>query len=57
MGDEEPAVGDDLEAIRVVHRVIDDQKNFRSDEDKEHSETEGDPENGFESGTFGTGSE
>jgi len=51
------AVGDDLLTVAVVHGVIGDEKSFRSDEDKERSETKGDPENGFESGTAGTGRE
>ncbi len=51
MGDEEMAVGDDLQTVGVVHGVIGDEKNFRSDEDKERGETKGDPENRVESGT------
>jgi hypothetical protein len=39
MRDEEMAVGDDLQTVGVVHGVIGDEKNFRSDEDKERSET------------------
>ena len=53
MGDKEMAVGDDLQTVGVVHGVIGDEKNFRSDEDKEHSKTQGGPENGFESRTPG----
>jgi hypothetical protein len=55
MGDEEMAVGDDLQTIGVVHGVIGDEKNFRSDEDKERSEAKEDPESDFKSGTLGTG--
>ncbi len=54
MGDQEMAVGDYLQTVGVVHGVIGDEKNFRSDEDKERSNTKGDPENGFESGTAAT---
>jgi len=55
MRDEETAVGDDLQTVGVVHGVIGDKKNFRSDEDKERYKTKGDPENGFESGSAGVG--
>jgi hypothetical protein len=41
----------------VIHGIVGDEKNFRSDEDKERRETKGDPENGFESGTNGSGRE
>ena len=57
MGDEEMAVGDYLQTVGVVHGVIRDQQNFRSDEDKEHSEAKRDPQKDFESGTGGTGRE
>ena len=49
------AVGDNLQTVGVIHRVIGDEKSFRCDEDKERSETQGNPEKGFESGTSGTG--
>lgn len=49
------AVGDDLQTVGVVHRVIGGEKNFRSDEDKERSETKQDPHDRFESGTIGGG--
>jgi len=55
MRDQETAIGDDLQTIGVVHRVIGDKKNFRGDEDEERGETEGDPENSFGSGTTGFG--
>jgi len=57
MGDEELAVGDNLQTVGVIHRVVGGQKDFRSDKDKERSETKGDPESGLESGTAGTGRE
>ena len=56
MGDEEMAVGDDLQTIGVVHGVIGDEKNFRSDEDKERRKTKEDPENGSKSETIRAGS-
>jgi hypothetical protein len=57
MGNEQMPVADNLQAVRVVHRIVGDEKNFRRDEDKEHSETDGDPEKRFEYGTVGTGVE
>src|SRR5271170_7057591 len=51
MRDEELAVGDDLQTVSVVHRIVGDQEKFRGDEDEERGEAKGDPENGFESGT------
>jgi len=53
MGDEEAAIGDNLETVGMVHGVIGDKQNFRGNEDEKRSETEGDPENGLESGTCG----
>jgi len=53
MGDEEIAVGDDLQTVGVVHAVIGDEQSFGSDADKERSETKRGPEHGFESGTVG----
>jgi len=49
MRDEEAAVGDDLQAIGVIHGVIGDEENFRRNEDEERSETERNPENRLES--------
>ena len=57
MGDKEMAVGDNLQTVGVIQGVIGDEKNFRRDEDKERSETQGNPEKIFESGTSGTGRE
>jgi hypothetical protein len=54
MRNEEMAVCDDLQTVSVVHGVIGDEKNFRSDEDKKRSETKKNPENDFKSGTRGT---
>ena len=53
MGDEEPAVGDDLQTVGMVHRVVGDKEHFRRYEYEERGETEGDPENSLESGTRG----
>jgi len=49
------AVGDDLQPVGVVHRVVRDQKHFGGDEDKERRGTDSDPEKGLESGTGGGG--
>jgi hypothetical protein len=54
MGDEEMAVGNDLQTVGVVHRIVGEEQHFRSDEDEKRRETEGDPENRLESGTGGT---
>ena len=48
------AITNDLQAVSVIHRVIRYEKYFRSNEHKERGKTEGDPENGFESGVAGT---
>ncbi len=53
MRDEEMAIGNDLEPVGVVHRIVGVEEHFRSNEDEERRETEGDPKNGFESGTGG----
>jgi hypothetical protein len=57
MRDEEMAVRDDLQTVGVVHGVIGVEKNFRSNEDKEHSEPEKNPERDFEFGMTGAGRE
>ncbi len=53
MRNKELAVRDDLQTVGVVHGVIGNEKNFRSDEDKQRNKTKRDPENGFESRTAG----
>lgn len=55
MRDEEMTVGDDLQTVGVVHRIVGDEEQFRGNEDKEHGETKRDPENRLESGTGGAG--
>jgi hypothetical protein len=57
MGNEECSVGDDLQTVSVVHRVIGGEKNFRRNEDKERSNTKKDPKNRFKSGTSRAGRE
>jgi len=39
--DEERVVGDDLEAVGVVHRVVGEEEDFRGDEDEEGDEADG----------------
>jgi hypothetical protein len=46
---QESAVCDDLNAVAVIHRIVRDQKYFRSNEDKQRRESKEDPESGFES--------
>src|ERR1700733_1176472 len=55
MWDEEMAVGSDLQAVGVVHRIVGDEEQLRSNEDKERVETKRNPENSLESGTGGAG--
>jgi hypothetical protein len=54
MRDEKMAVGDNLQTVGVIHGIVGDEKNFRSDEDKERCETNRDPKNDFESGSDGS---
>jgi hypothetical protein len=53
--DEQIAVGNDLQTVRVVHGIVGDEENFRSNEDKERNQAERDPENSLRSGTSRTG--
>ena len=55
MWNEELAVGDDLQTVGVVHGLVGDEENFRGNEDEEHSESEGDPENRLKSGIGSAG--
>jgi hypothetical protein len=55
MWDEEMAVGNHLQTIRVIHRVIGDEKDLGRDEYEERRDTKKDPETHFESGTAGSG--
>ena len=54
MGDEEMAIGNDLQTVGVVHRVIGDERTSDVMKTKERSDTKGNPENGFESGVTRT---
>jgi len=43
MRDEEAAIGDDLQTVGVVHRIVGDEENFRGNEDEKRGEAKGDP--------------